>query len=58
MDELFTDQLILIEAVSELVMLTALLKVMGLNASGVEADLARLIYRLRVVNRRIENGFD
>lgn len=58
MDELFTDQLILIEAVSELVMLTALLKVMGLNASGVEADLARLIHRLRVVNRRIENGFD
>lgn len=58
MEDLFADQLILIEAVSELVMLTALMKVMGLNASGVETDLARLIHRLRVVNRKIDNGFD
>lgn len=56
MDELLVDQEILIEALAELVLLTALMKVMGLDHRAVHDDALRLARRLRALNRRIDDG--
>lgn len=58
MDDLFADQEILIEALTELVLLTALMKTMGLDAAAVEADAQRLARRLRALNRKIDDGLN
>jgi hypothetical protein len=56
MDEMLEHQEILIEALSELVLLTAVLKTMGFDERPVHAEALRLARRLREVNRKIDNG--
>lgn len=56
MDDMFVDQEILIEALAELVLLVAVMKVMGLDHRAVENDAMRLARRLRALNRKIDDG--
>lgn len=56
MDDLFADQEILIEALAELVLLVAVMKVMGLDHRAVHDDAMRLARRLQALNRKIEDG--
>lgn len=56
MDDMRAHQEILIEALGQLVLLTALLKVMGLDNRAVHQDALRLARRLREVTRKIEDG--
>lgn len=58
MQELLADRKILIEALSEVVMLATLLKVVGLDNSGVREDAGRLARRLAAINRKIEEYGD
>lgn len=56
MDDLFADQEILIEALADLVLLVAFMKVVGLDHRAVENDAMRLARRLRALNRKIDDG--
>lgn len=56
MDDMLIDQEILIEALAELVLLTAVMKVMGLDNRAVHNDALRLARRLQALNRRIDDG--
>ena len=56
MDNLRADQQILIEALTEVVALLAIVRVFGLDDSGLEQDMKRLVLRLREVTRKIEDG--
>lgn len=56
MDELFAEQAVLIEALTEVAELLALMRVIGLDTSGIELDARRLAGRLRAINRKIDDG--
>lgn len=56
MDELLVDQAILIEAITEVAELFALMKILGMDASQAEAEVKRLTRRLGALNRKIEDG--